>query len=324
MGGLLGSGAVVAMGAWGVVGTEPVGRLLARGAVVAMEVGTGPVGDFGGGGMTPEDGICGMAGGRARGTVVAVSDEGRVGTGAVGRRLARGAVVVMEEVDLDRSPGAFGAAPASNRVGGFKPDGMVGPEGASFGLGAKIGAERERGRGTGGAAAGETSSGAAGGGWGAPLAFRTAGAKFGWGETVTGGRPRVMGGGGVEDLVMSGRFCVIGIANVLGCNETGSRSFEESVLPLSMKTLACGLETTTRGGCAVAVSLGGGGVSVLGCSAKDVVTGFCGKSGVVLALAAEAVTAGLAGLGAIRPDGGFATFGIGLVTAVDQAGGVVD
>lgn len=48
---------------------------------------------------------------------------------------------------------------------------------------------------------------------------------------------------------------------------------------------------------------------------------FCGKSGVVLALGGAPVRGGAEGLGGSEPDGGFVTLGIGLVTAVDHAGG---
>jgi hypothetical protein len=47
---------------------------------------------------------------------------------------------------------------------------------------------------------------------------------------------------------------------------------------------------------------------------------FCGKRGVVFALAGEPVRGGAEGFGVSDCDGGRATVGIGLVTAVDQAG----
>jgi hypothetical protein len=102
-----------------------------------------------------------------------------------------------------------------------------------------------------------------------------------------------------------------------------------------MNTFACGLATITRGGwtpsrCDEEEVSGTGGA--LGCSAGGGVTAaagtgggtealFWGKSGVVFALEGEPVTGGAAGFGEIDPDEGLETLGIGLVTAVDQAGG---
>jgi hypothetical protein len=52
--------------------------------------------------------------------------------------------------------------------------------------------------------------------------------------------------------------------------------------------------------------------------------GFCGKSGVVFALAGDPVSGGAEGFGGgwgVTAEVSFATVGMGLVTAVDQAGG---
>jgi len=51
---------------------------------------------------------------------------------------------------------------------------------------------------------------------------------------------------------------------------------------------------------------------------------FCGKRGVVLALGGAPVNGGAEGLGGRGSEGTFETLGIGLVTAVDQAGGAAD
>jgi hypothetical protein len=50
---------------------------------------------------------------------------------------------------------------------------------------------------------------------------------------------------------------------------------------------------------------------------------FCGKRGVVLALGGAPVEGGAEGRAGSDPEGGFVTLGIGLVTAVAQAGAEV-
>jgi len=84
---------------------------------------------------------------------------------------------------------------------------------------------------------------------------------------------------------------------------------------------------------AVCISTPGLGTTfVIGCSisGRSVVTpmaeagwvgAFCGKRGVVFAFGGAPVTGGAEGFGGMKPEGGLATLGIGLVTAVDQAGG---
>ncbi len=169
-----------------------------------------------------------------------------------------------------------------------------------------------------------------------------------------------MGGGsggalGVElagALLTTGSGWVCGKAGGLEPCGTGSRSSGRCTEPVWTKTLACGLATMTRGGgttmrpdevarSAAGVRLGGTGagapVELAGRGGKaegagapmvPSVTlpdgGFWGKRGVVLALGGAPVrggAAGRAGGGVTFPVGDLVMLGIGLVTAVDQAGG---
>ena len=143
----------------------------------------------------------------------------------------------------------------------------------------------------------------------------------------------------------AGIGCVAGKAGGFVRCGTGSRSSGTSTLPLCTNTLAWGLATMTRGDSAatrpdeaVNSTAGAGmalvtGRSVAGGLAKSGPAGtgwerfFCGKRGVVFALAGEPVRGGAEGFGGgwgamvEEVDESFAALGIGLVTAVDQAGG---
>jgi len=129
-------------------------------------------------------------------------------------------------------------------------------------------------------------------------------------------------------------------AGAFDWNETGSRLSGVCVsrLPLLTKTLACVVGTITRGGCtpvlpedvagggtggAVGLTAGGACVSAGALTAamlKFDEAGFSGKRGFVLACGGEPVSGGATGLWGMAPEGGRETLGIGLVTAVDQAG----
>jgi hypothetical protein len=162
-------------------------------------------------------------------------------------------------------------------------------------------------------------------------------ASGGCGTIGAGGRMVGIGGGawGVgADLLKFGNCWVMGSAGPFVWCEMGSRPAGTSTLPLWTNTLACVLATMTRGGwtpnCWDEEGDGGTG-GAFGCSVvggasdaagvgTDVGTLFCGKSGVVFALGGAPVTGGADGLGVIVPEGGLETLGMGLVTAVDQAG----
>jgi hypothetical protein len=125
--------------------------------------------------------------------------------------------------------------------------------------------------------------------------------------------------------------------------EMGSMWEGPSTLPLCTKTLAWGLATMTRGDWGLkrpdeevssAARLGAGwatGRCGTGTVAElRVGTGcegaFCGKRGVVFAVGGAPVRGGAEGLGATgagRLEESFDTLGIGLVTAVDHAGGTL-
>jgi len=114
----------------------------------------------------------------------------------------------------------------------------------------------------------------------------------------------------------------------------GSTCGWTSTLPLCTKTLAWGLATITRGGGTVtrpdevvnsAAGLGAGSL-VDGGRGTACDGDFWGKRGVVFAVAGEPVRGGAEGLGGV---GGvfvvaFEILGMGLVTAVDHAGGALD
>jgi hypothetical protein len=117
----------------------------------------------------------------------------------------------------------------------------------------------------------------------------------------------------------------------------GSKSSGISTLPVCTKTLALGLATMTRGG-TMPMLPGSAGIGlrvILSVGASDPGDGvlpasevaggegfFCGKRGVVFALAGDPVMGGAVIFGGNALKGGLETLGIGLVTAVDQAGGV--
>jgi hypothetical protein len=158
----------------------------------------------------------------------------------------------------------------------------------------------------------------------------------------------MVGTGSGSDLPTEGSGCVAGNAGGFVRCGTGSRSEGTSTLPLWTKTLAWGLATMTRagaprrpdavdnsaagfgaGGSGAALAAGGsGGVALVKpkvgtcCEA-----GFCGKRGVVFALDGAPVTGGAEGFGGtgggMTAGGVFEMLGIGLVTAVDQAGGTL-
>jgi hypothetical protein len=151
-------------------------------------------------------------------------------------------------------------------------------------------------------------------------------------------------------LETEGSGCVEGSAGGRERCGIGSRSDGISTFPLETKTFACGFATITRGGGAtmrpdfvcnsaagsaagVAGATGGGvwiagGIGGGGRTAPSGGTGcdgFWGKSGVVFALEGAPVTGGAEGRGAEGVWAGvFEMLGIGLVTAVDQAGGTFE
>jgi len=108
-----------------------------------------------------------------------------------------------------------------------------------------------------------------------------------------------------------------------------------------MKTLALAPPTVTRGGRTPmlldAVGLAGAGLGAIltmGVSDSgdtlegtgDVADGggfFCGKRGIVLALEGAPAAGNAEGFGGSGTEDGFEMLGIGLVTAVDQAGGIL-
>jgi hypothetical protein len=162
-------------------------------------------------------------------------------------------------------------------------------------------------------------------------------------ETESGGGVAKGGGirgGGVARGAGSvrateGSVWVAGNAGGLDWWDTGSNVSDSSTLPLWTKTFALGFAITTRGGAdgtlpegavmGVEVAVSPGFATILvGARSPSAGDGgsFCGKSGVVLAAGGEPVNGGAAGRAwGSAIDGGRETFGMGLVTAVDQAGG---
>ena len=179
------------------------------------------------------------------------------------------------------------------------------------------------------------------------------------GGAATDGRADGTGGASAgvgvadPDLPTAGKGCVAGRAGGRVWCGTGSRSSGRSTLPVWINTLAWGLATITRAGGAtmrpdeVARSAAGAEVAGGGTGTGAVAgvpergngggvpntggrtgpdAGFCGKSGVVFALGGAPVTGGAEGRGGGAVGLGLGVLeilGIGLVTAVDQAGGAL-
>jgi collagen type I alpha len=168
----------------------------------------------------------------------------------------------------------------------------------------------------------------------------------GGGVASTGGLARTTGAGGIGvEGVTVGSVCVAGSAGGRALWEIGSSNSPSSTLPLCTKTFALGFATTTRGGAVILPEGDVAGAPVSGGAAGAAVpllaprtwegaaSGLrCGKSGVVFAAGGAPVSGGAAGLwggsavgaGAMEPDGGRETVLIGLVTAVDHAGGTLE
>jgi hypothetical protein len=146
-------------------------------------------------------------------------------------------------------------------------------------------------------------------------------------------------------LATAGSGWVAGKAGGFDWCGTGCRSDGSSTFPLCTNTFACGLATMTRGGgvatrpdevvnSAAGLGVGGGGVAEGVGAGKGLGSstccegGFCGKRGVVFALGGAPVTGGAEGLGGTwggaLGGGVLEILGIGLVTAVDQAGGTFE
>jgi hypothetical protein len=167
-----------------------------------------------------------------------------------------------------------------------------------------------------------------------------------------GGLASTTGGGGIGvEGVTVGSDCVAGSAGGLALWEMGSSTSPSSTFPLRTKTFALGFATTTRGGAVMIlpegevsgapVSGGAAGAAVpllVPRAGDDAPSGLrCGKSGVVFAAGGAPVRGGAADFlggsaegplavvaGIMEPDGGREMLLIGLVTAVDQAGGTLD
>jgi collagen type VII alpha len=168
----------------------------------------------------------------------------------------------------------------------------------------------------------------------------------GGGVASMGGLARTTGAGGIGvEGVTVGSVCVAGSAGGRASWEIGSSNSPSSTLPLFTKTFALGFATTTRGGAAILPEGEVAGAPVTGGAAGAAVpllaprtwvgaaSGLrCGKSGVVFAAGGAPVSGGAAGLlggsavgaDAIEPEGGREIVLIGLVTAVDQAGGTLE
>jgi hypothetical protein len=323
---LLGSGVVVVTGTgtWVDVGTNPVGGREERdgGAVGAFVKGAriDRVGGLKGerGGVAGEAGAIEVVGGFVTGEAGAAMGVGRAGGWArpVAGVPSSGWVTAWEAGAAGKSTkrrepvsllGRRGAMVPSGRVG--RPVGWMTPDLAFASSSMLIG------------------------GWGG-RGVGARGVKCAWlGATV--------GTAGVGlFLVRSGSCWVAGRLGDLVLCAIGCRSSGTSTLPLCTKTLALALATMTRGGVMPippdsvgAANAGPGvilrvGVSDAGdavATPREATAGegfFCGKRGVVFELAAYPVVGGAVGFRGIAPEGGFETLGIGLVTAVDQAGGV--
>jgi hypothetical protein len=144
-------------------------------------------------------------------------------------------------------------------------------------------------------------------------------------------------------LVPICRACVKG--NAAGGRllwEMGSSAGRGSTLPLCTKTRALGFATITRGGGVMSLpegdfnssaaegstttaGRGGGTTACIGGGATGMAWegDFGGKRGVVFEAAGAPVSRGAIGFAGAWAGGAFAMLGIGLVTAVDQAGGVL-
>ena len=137
------------------------------------------------------------------------------------------------------------------------------------------------------------------------------------------------------------RVVGVGFGGFASCG-IGSNLSGVSVLPLCTKTFACGFATITRSGAlgvptcpegVVAGSTPGFGITFVSgfdssggrsVAATGWVGGRGGKSGVVFDPGGAPVSGGaLGGSWGIAPEGGRDKLGIGLVTAVDHAGGTV-
>jgi hypothetical protein len=183
---------------------------------------------------------------------------------------------------------------------------------------------------------------------------RTSAGGTGGGVAGTGGGVITVGGFASEigaGAVTVGSVCVAGSAGGLAWWEIGSRRSPSSTFPLWTKTFARGFATTTRGGAVILPEGEAAGAPVtggaLGGAIAPLADGLegaepsglrCGKSGVVLAAGGAPVSGGAAGrcgtgggdcteaagAGAMEPDGGREMLAIGLVTAVDQAGGTLE
>jgi hypothetical protein len=141
--------------------------------------------------------------------------------------------------------------------------------------------------------------------------------------------------------ITGARGCVAGIAGVRARCWMGSTDSGRSTLPLCTKILACGLATMTRGGGGIRrpddvvrspagsgslrIAGRGGGTEEGRDGGAPCVGAFCGKRGVVLALAGAPVSGGAEGFGGsgVTGDVILEMLGIGLVTAVDHAGGTL-
>ncbi len=183
------------------------------------------------------------------------------------------------------------------------------------------------------------------------------------GVAVEGVGEAILATGIGDDLPTAGSGCVAGSAGGRAWWEIGARSSGISTLPLWTNTLAPGLATMTRGavepgirpealvssaaGVGVGLAAGAAGSAGGGVGAPRIGTrwdgGFWGKSGVVLELAGAPVMGGAIGVGGgaagadavvgmaprrvvgglSRPEEGLTMLGIGLVTAVDHAGGTL-
>lgn len=163
-----------------------------------------------------------------------------------------------------------------------------------------------------------------------------------------------IGGGAGSSLPLAINCCVEGREGGFVWCGTGSSPSGTSTLPLWTNTLAWGLATITRAG--ATITRPEGLFNSLAGSMKDFVTGrsgagggigggaaagglveprletcwegdFCGKSGVVFAVGGEPVRGGAEGFGGawVGPlEESFEILGMGLVTAVDQAGGTFE